>query len=127
MKLDFLDEVNEYGDQLVRLYEFDKTEAIKFRDAVQENLIEKETSLDLTTLDFIEPVNCRLILHLAEEDEGILTLDNKLFFCDLTKKGYQNMIRLIEPFCIKDMRRSQMLYELDNPIDLLFAPFASSE
>jgi hypothetical protein len=127
MKLDFLDEVNEYGDQLIRLYEFDKVEAEKFRTAVQNNLIDKKTSLDLTTLDFIEPVNCKLILHLVDEDEGILTHDHKVFFCDLTKEGYLNMLRLIEPFCKKDTRRSQLLYELDNQIDFLFAPYAASE
>ncbi|MDF2437395.1 MAG: hypothetical protein K0Q95_1771 [Bacteroidota bacterium] len=127
MKLDFLDEVNEYGDQLIRLYEFDKDEAQKFRDAVQGNLVDNSISLDLTTLDFIEPVNCKVILHLADEDEGILTHDHKVFFCDLTKDGYRNMLRLIEPFCKKDTRRSQLLYDLDNPIDFLFAPFAASE
>ena len=127
MKLDFLDEVNEYGDQLIRLYEFDKTEAEKLRKAIEENLIDKNISLDLTTLDFIEAVNCKLILHLAEEDEGIITQDHKVFFCDLTKEGYRKMLRLIEPFCLKDTRGSQILYDLDNPIDLLFAPFASAE
>lgn len=127
MKLDFLEDVNEYGDQLIRLYEFDKSEAEMFRNAIKENLIEKKIPLDLGTLHFIEPVNCRLIMHLSEEDEGILTQDNKLFFCDLTLDGYKNMIRLIDPFCIKDMRRSQTLYDLDTQIDLLFAPYASSE
>jgi hypothetical protein len=124
MKLDFLEEINEYGDQLIRLYNFDKTEAKKLKDAIQTNIIENETSLDLSTLDFIEPVNCRLILHIAEEDEGILTVDNSLFFCDLTLDGYKNMVRLMEPFCLKETRRSQMLYELDTEIDFLFAPFA---
>jgi hypothetical protein len=124
MKLDFLEEINEYGDQLIRLYNFDKTEAKKLKDAIQTSIIENETSLDLSTLDFIEPVNCRLILHISEEDEGILTVDNSLFFCDLTLDGYKNMVRLMEPFCLKETRRSQMLYELDTEIDFLFAPFA---
>ncbi|MCW3072058.1 MAG: hypothetical protein JWO44_1948 [Bacteroidetes bacterium] len=125
MKLDFVDEVNEYNDQVIRLYDFDKTEAEKLRKAIQENLIEKKISLDLSTLAFIEPVNCRLILHLAEEDEGILTMDNKLFFCDLTVDGYRNMVRLIEPYCLKNMRSFQPLYDLDTQIDFLLAPFGS--
>lgn len=124
MKLDFIDELNEYGDQVIRLYNFDKTEALQFKIAIQKNIIENKTSLDLSTLDFIIPVNCRLIMHLSDEDDGILTVDNKLFFCDLTMAAYQNMVRLIEPFCIKDTRRSQMLYDVDSQIDLLFAPFA---
>jgi hypothetical protein len=123
MKLDFVDEVNEYQDQVIRLYDFDKAEAQKFRQAIQENIIEKKSPLDLGTLDFIEPVNCRLILHLADEDEGILTMDNKIFFCDLTMDGYLNMLRLIGPYCNKDTRSFCMLYDLDTQIDFLFAPF----
>jgi hypothetical protein len=127
MKLDFLNEVNEYGDQVIRLYNFDKKEAEEFRKAIQKNIIDEEISLDLNTLNFIEPLNCRLILHIAEEDEGIMTMDNTLFFCDLTLEGYKKMLRLIEPFCIKDMRRSQTLYDLDTQIDFLFAPFAEGD
>ncbi|MCW3105428.1 MAG: hypothetical protein JWO09_3868 [Bacteroidetes bacterium] len=125
MKLDFVDEVNEYSDQVIRLYDFDKGEAERLRKAIQEHLVEKRISLDLSTLDFIEPVNCRLILHLAEEDEGILTMDNKLFFCDLTLEGYRNMVRLIEPYSLKNMRSFQALYDLDTHIDFLLAPFGS--
>ena len=123
MKLEFLDEVNEYNDQVIKLYDFDRSQAEKFKIAIQKTIIENNTSLDLLTLDFIESVNCRLILHLADEDEGIITMDNTLFFCDLTLDGYENMIRLIEPFCIKDTRSFQTLYDLDNQIDFLFAPF----
>ena len=39
MKLEFLDNVNEYGDQVIRLYNFDRSEAIKFRDAIQNTII----------------------------------------------------------------------------------------
>ena len=77
MKLEFLDDVNEYGDQVIRLYNFDKSEAIKFRDAIQKTVVDSNLPLDLNTLDFIEHVNCKLILHISETDEGILTMDNK--------------------------------------------------
>ena len=121
MKLEFLHSINEYNDQLIRLYDFDKAEAALFRDAVKENLLNNK-SLDLSSLPFIEAVNCKLILHLAEEDEGIMTQDDELFFCDLTMDGYKNMLRLIEPFCNKDLRNFQQLYELDTQIDFLFSP-----
>lgn len=125
MKLDFLDEVNEYQDQVIRLYDFNKEEAAKLKAAIEKTIVEEHASLDLSTLDFIEPVNCRLILHLSEEDEGILTVDNQLFFCDLTLEGYKNMLRLIEPYCIKDTRSFQSLYDLDTQIDFLFTPSGS--
>ncbi len=125
MKLEFLDNVNEYEDQIIRLYNFDKNEAIKFRDAIQETIIKNKLPLDLNTLDFIESINCKLTLHIYESDEGILSMDNKTFFCDLTIDGYMNMLNLIEPFCIKETRSFAMLYELDTQMDFLFSPYAS--
>lgn len=125
MKLEFLDNVNEYQDQVIRLYNFDKTEAIKFRDAIQQTIIDANKPLDLNSLDFIEPINCKLILHISDTDEGILTMDNKTFFCDLTLDGYKHMIRLIEPFCIKDTRSFQMLYDVDTQVDFLFSPYGN--
>ena len=125
MKLGFLDNVNEYGDQVVRLYNFNKAEAILFRDAVQKTVIDANQSLDLLSLEFIEHTNCKLILHIAETDEGILTMDNETFFCDLTMEGYKNMIRLIEPFCIKESKSFKMLYDIDSQVDFLFSPYGN--
>ena len=125
MKLEFLDNVNEYGDQVIRLYNFDKSEAIKFRDAIQNTIIKSNSSLDLTTLDFIEHINCKLILHISETDEGILTMDNKTFFCDLTMDGYKNMVQLIEPFCLKESKSFTMLYDIDTQVDFLFSPYGN--
>ena len=34
MELDFIDNINEYGENVVRLYNFDKYEAIQFRDLI---------------------------------------------------------------------------------------------
>lgn len=126
MKLEYLEDVNEYGDDVIRLYDFDKTQAAKLSSVIQKTVIENEQSLDLSRLDFIECVNCRLILHIAEDDEGILTHDQKVFFCDLTVNGYRNMIRLMEPFTKKDTRSFQMLYDLDTEIDFLFSPYGES-
>jgi len=122
LKLEFLSELNEYGDQLLKLSDFTQTEAAKFRDAVSETIIQNKKPLDLNTLDFIESINCKLVLHISDEDEGIITIDNKVFFCDLTIQGYENMIRLIEPYCNKSLRSFQYLYDLDTEIDLLFSP-----
>ena len=126
MKLEFIEDVNEYGDQLIRLYDFEMTEATKLRDAIRETVIEQGKPLDLATLDFIVPVNCKLTLHIeegAEEDAGIMTQDNRLFFCDLSIEGYKKMIALMEPYCTQNIRRYQMLYDLDTQIDFLFSPY----
>lgn len=122
MKLEFLDSINEYGDHIVKLYNFDKEEALKFQQAIQETIIDANKPLDLNTLNFIEPVNCKLILHISDTDEGIFSIDNKTFFCDLTVEGYKEIVRLVEPYCNKNTRSFQMLYDLDTEIDFLFSP-----
>ena len=125
MKLDYIDDYNELQENLVRLYNFDMAEAIKFRDLLIEVVILKKQKLDLSKVDFIEPRNCNLILGLFKTDEGILTKDNQTFFCILTLKGFENMVKLIEPFCKKESKGYQYLYDIDNPTDLLFCPSAS--
>ncbi len=123
MKLEFVDTINEYGDHIVKLYDFDKEEACKFRQAIQESIINAKKPLDLISLDFILPVNCKLILHISDTDEGIFSMDYKTFFCDLTVDGYKRMLHLIEPFCNKNSRSFQLLYDLDTEIDFLFSPY----
>ena len=125
MKLEYVDSINEYGDHIVKLYDFGKDEAVKFRQAIVETVINSGKSLDLNSLKFIQAVNCKLILHISDTDEGIFSMDNKVFFCDLTIDGYKNMIKLIEPFCNKETRSFQMLYDLDTEIDFLFSPYGN--
>jgi hypothetical protein len=126
MKLEFLEEINEYQDHLIRLYDFDMEQAKQFKAAIQETIIKNGNALNLNSLPFIEALNCKLTLHIADEDEGIITMDNQIFFCDLTMDGYKNMLRLIEPYCNKNTRSSQMLYDIDTEIDFLFAPYGAA-
>jgi len=122
MKLDFIDNINEYGENVVRLYNFDKKEAVKFRDLIINTVVKRKQRLDLSKVDFIESRNCNLILGLFNADEGLLSSDNKTFYCALTLDNYLNMLKLIEPFCIKDTKGYQYLYDIDNPTDFLFSP-----
>ena len=122
MELDFIPNINEFGENVVRLYNFKKSESVKFRDLIKETVIEKGERLDLSQVDFIEGRNCNLILVPFRKDEGIVTQDTETFFCALTKETYTNMVNLIEPFCNKDSKSHQYLYEIDNPIDFLFSP-----
>jgi len=122
MELDFIDNINEYGENVVRLYNFDKYEAIKFRDLIKDTIVKRKQKLVLSQVDFIEIRNCNLILGLFKTDEGIFSVDHKTFYCALTLEGYNNLLNLIEPFCEKDTRGYQYLYDIDNPTDFLFAP-----
>ena len=122
MELDYIADVNEFGENIVRLYNFDKNQVIKFRDLIKDTVIEKKQKLDLSQVDFIKARNCNLILGLFKSDEGILSADDKTFYCALTMEGYINMVQLLEPFCLKETRGYQFLYDIDNPTDFLFSP-----
>ncbi|WP_299156449.1 hypothetical protein [uncultured Tenacibaculum sp.] len=125
MELDYLENVNGLDENVVRLYNFNKEEAVKLSELIEDVIINKKQRLDLSQVDFIKPRNCNLILGLFKSDEGILTEDHKTFYCVLTLKGFINMLNLMEPFCKKETRSFQYLYDIDNPTDLLFSPTAS--
>ena len=125
MELDYIENVNGLDENIVRLYNFNKAEAILFRELVVDTIIAKKKKLDLSEVDFIYPRNCNLIFGLFKSDEGILTKDNQTFFCILTLEGFTNMAKLLEPFCEKESKGYQYLYDIDNPTDLLFCPTAS--
>jgi hypothetical protein len=53
MQLDYIENLNEYGDSMVRLYDFDKTEATLFVAALDETMIQKQETLDVSQIDFL--------------------------------------------------------------------------
>lgn len=126
MKLDYIPNINAYGDCVVRLFDFDKSEALKFQEAIKSTVIQKKQSLDLSQLDYIESLNCTVLLELGEEDEGMIAEDDIHFTCPLTMKSYQKMVELIEPYCLKDRSSHQMLYDVDSLTDFLFSPAGTS-
>jgi hypothetical protein len=125
MQLDYIDHINEYGDNLVRLYNFDRAEADKFRKIVHQTVVVNNLPLDLSTIDFIEARNCKLTLRISDEDEGITTSGKNRFFCDLTISGYEKMIVLLDQFCKAETKGYQYLYDVDSQTDFLFSPAGS--
>jgi len=122
MTLDFIDNINVHGENIVRLYEFDHSQADRFRELLIQVIIINKEQLELSTIDFIQSRNCFLTLRLSNEDTGITTSDKINFFCDLTPEGYERIIALLEPFSKKDTKGYQWLYDIDNPTDFLFSP-----
>ncbi|QTD36763.1 hypothetical protein JL193_11540 [Polaribacter batillariae] len=125
MKIDYINNYNGLQENIVRLFDSNKAEAILFRDLLKETVIDHKQRLDLSQVDFIDTENCNLIFGLFKSDEGILTKDNKTFFCILTMESFIEMVRLLEPFCKKESKGYQYLYDVDTPTDLLFAPNAN--
>ena len=121
MKLEFLENINEYNEHAIRLYGFDSSQAKEFSQTIDHLIAHNENPIDLSTLNFIESINCKLTLRVADGDEGISTIDNLNFFCDLTINNYKNIVHLLEPFCRKESNGYQWLYDIDTPIDFLFS------
>jgi len=122
MELDFIENINEFGESVVRLYNFDKSQVKLLSSLISEIIIEKNQKLDLSTVEFIERRNCNLILGIFKTDEGILRADDVTFYCALTIDSYRKMLTLLAPFCEKETKGHQYLYDIDNPIDFLAAP-----
>ena len=122
MELDYIENTNEFGESIIRLYNFDKSEAIKFRDLIEDTIVNKKQKLDLSQVNFIERRNCNLILGIFKSDEGMISIDNKTFYCALTHEYYHTILKNLEPFCEKETKGYKFLYEIDNPTDFLFSP-----
>ena len=121
MELDYQEHINGYDEHVIRLYNFIPEEAQQFK-AIIEKLLKDKKAVELSEFDFIQARNWKLTLRLAEKDYGIETEDGEHFYCDLTWLAYTDMLRLVTPFCHKQIRQFQWLYELDTPIGFLFSP-----
>jgi hypothetical protein len=83
-------------------------------------LVQERNDIDLSTHDFIENINCSLVLKISKIDEGITEIGKDKFACNLTVGIYSKMIALIEPFCESQIYGYQWLYDLNTPIDFCF-------
>lgn len=100
MKLEFLSDISEGGkykqvisENLIRLYDFNEQETRELTRMIDQIVIKNNQPLDLSTIDFIKPVNCRLILRSAPVDDGIIkTNEVDVFGCNLTVPAYRQLI-----------------------------------
>ncbi|MFT4680034.1 MAG: hypothetical protein ACI84C_001454 [Flavobacteriales bacterium] len=127
MQIDFIHNINNFGESVVRLFNFDKFQSNQLREAIEQTILTDQKPLDLMTLPFVQPVTCNLVLRISDEDIGIEDLEKVTFFCDLTLEAYRQMVTLIEPFCKKESSAHQWLYDVDTHIDLLFVPSGTSQ
>lgn len=103
MKLDYVHDTTANGryrnvvsENLVRLTHFDKEELHRLADVVAYYLIEKNESVDLLALDFIQPVNCNLRLMFDITNKGILKTNIPgHFVCLLNREGYSDMVEML--------------------------------
>ena len=121
MKLEFIQNINGYDEHAIRLSDFNSSQAVMFFGIINRMVRHSDARIDLSSLGFIRPVNCNLILRTSADDAGISTADNVNFFCDLTVKTYQSIEKLVYPFCSKESKGYQWLYDMDTPIGFLFS------
>lgn len=126
MKLEYLPEINpDYPqDDLIRLFDFNHTEVKKFQTIIEHNLLKEGKSVALSSLNFIHEINCSLTLKLNHQNLGIQKTEENIFYCELTKYSYREMIHLVQPFIDKDTNGYQWLYDIDPKIcttELLFS------
>jgi len=134
MKLDYIDDVTEGGkypladpDKLLRLYDFDYDELKKLKQAIQETLINRAGTLSISSLDFVEPINCYLTFRLSDNNFGIKFPPdgNNNFLGLFSKAAYINMLDIIDSLVHKDNDISGFNWLYDSPgadrIDLLLS------
>lgn len=93
---------------LIRLYEFDRNEAVAFK-SVLEQLRDGREQVALHQEPFIEPTgNCRPMLKHSAHDVGILLHGSELE-CDLTSESWDDLVFWVDPFCNSDRGSYQWL------------------
>lgn len=122
MTLDYLANINNYGDHLIRLYNFNMAEAAAFYEVFKKTVIEQKQVLDLSEILFIDRSGINLKIRIFPNDEGVRTNDGNTFFCDMSYESLKQMLVLIEPFTKKETRTYQYLYDLDIETDFVFSP-----
>lgn len=132
MKLDFLNDLTDNGkypqadpDKLLRLYDFDYIEAGRLLNLIDTEIISKKHELNLSTLDFVESLNCTLTFKLSFQNVGIgMPSDGKSFVCELTLEDYKTMSNIIEYFTKdEEINDYNWLYDPnEDKVDLLFSP-----
>jgi len=115
MKLEFLGDltdggkyVNVVSERLIRLYDFNRHQALSLKEVIEKELLVRQKDISLSSLDFVEPINCSLTLKLSIVDRGIALVDNGDFECYLTDTAYKEMTYLIEPILCKGSSRPSM-------------------
>jgi hypothetical protein len=122
MKLEYLTGINEYNDSLIRLFDFDTIQASKLKQEILQSIVNDKLELNLSKLDFVEPINCNLTFRISGNNSGISAKDYNNFNCDLTIEKYEEMMLIMEPFTKEINESFNWLYDIDTQIELLFSP-----
>lgn len=122
MKIDYIDDVNSdyLADKMIRISDFTNADILDFYNVIQENLIKNKNSVDVSTINFIDLINCELLFTISEQSKGLYENHKNSFICALTLSEYEDMIKFIHPF-LNDPSGFQFLIDPVNHIELLLS------
>jgi hypothetical protein len=110
-------------DSILRVFDFDSSEACHFRNFLSGLANGSISEINLSGLPFVSAVGgCNLVLKVGTMDKGMIRISSGVFECILTRDTWQNAERLVEPFCTRNLRGFQWLYNLNTDIQFLFSP-----
>lgn len=99
MKLEYLADGSR-DCPLIRLYEFNQSEAIQLRQLVRSLVMGDRQSVQLQNEAWAEPLGgCCLCLRRGGSDQGVRQVGTLNFECVLNSDGWSNVEGLLDPFC----------------------------
>jgi len=131
VKLEYLNDISNGGEfkdviseNLIRLFDFNCAEILTLQKSIQRTIIQLQQSLNLSDIDYINSINCELMLTVSDKNEGIILLGNRRFECRMNLKSYRNMVSIMQPFTEKEQDGFNWLdehIENENQIDFLLS------
>ena len=123
MKIKHINDINEAGDEIIMVYDFDTTEAQAFGEQLLKLGSGEQQEIDIREIEFINLENCGLKLRIADIDTGIHPEEDSgsNFICELTRSSYSAMAELVKAYDAENNTGSHWLYNIDTPIDFLFS------
>jgi hypothetical protein len=125
MKLEFLADGSP-DCPLIRLYAFDQSEILRFKDLISTLSLGTATNISLHEQPWINPVDgCTVEMRLGKRDQGIKQIGPSGFECVLTEEGWTDVAFLLEPFCAKELPRGYQWLDERGQVSLLISPSGS--
>ena len=120
MKLEYLSE-RSANCPLIRLFEFDQSEACQLRQLVKSLADGQSQDVALQNEEWVKSVGeCRLNLRQGNSNQGVSQPRDLNFECVLTQDGWSNVEELLETFCESDKAGFQWLSQ-DGRVALLIS------
>jgi hypothetical protein len=109
---------------LIRLYDFDPSEASTLRTSVAHLGSGSSDSVAVHDLPFVTSVDgCQLVLVVAGRDQGVVKAGTpSQFVCVLTRASWKSVVELMEPFCGPEDSKGYQWLDETSDISLLLSP-----